>query len=133
MVCFPHPTDRLKTLQLEIFFGWFATTFFLLLFGYRKSWSKFQYCSRIYVRNWFTYKWTKSVAWLWRNQICEWTLKKKKIPLPTDPSRWNGGSGAGNEHIFKGGLRERKCFGNIQNFYSHFTKVIANGSVLVAL
>ena len=51
----------------------------------------------------YTFKWTKSVAWLWRNQICEWTLKKKKSPyLPTH--RWNGGSGAGNEHIFKGGL-----------------------------
>jgi hypothetical protein len=51
----------------------------------------------------YTFKWTKSVAWLWRNQICEWTLKKTKSPyLPTH--RWNGGSGAGNEHIFKGGL-----------------------------
>ena len=30
--------------------------------------------------------------------------KKKKSPyLPTH--RWNGGSGVGNEHIFKGGLR----------------------------
>ena len=44
---------------------------------------KFQYCSRIYVRNWFTFKWTKSVAWLLRNQICEWTqsiLERKKNP-----------------------------------------------------
>ena len=34
---------------------------------------------------------------LWMN------FEKKKFPyLPTH--RWNGGSGAGNEHIFKGGL-----------------------------
>jgi hypothetical protein len=34
----------------------------------------------------YTFKWTKSIARLWRNQICEWTLKKKKKnPLPTDP------------------------------------------------
>ena len=72
--------------------------------GYRKSWPEvpilFQNLRSELV---YTFKWTKSVARLWRNQICEWTLKKKKSPyLPTH--RWNGGSGAGNEHIFKGGL-----------------------------
>jgi hypothetical protein len=52
----------------------------------------------------YTFKWTKSIARLWRNQICEWTLKKKKKKSPYLPTnRWNGGSGAGNKHIFKGG------------------------------
>ena len=39
----------------------------------------------------YTFKWTKSVAWLWRNQICEWTLKKKKSPyLPTHLGEMEG-------------------------------------------
>ena len=95
------PTVR-KRCDSKYFFVWFATTFFLVC--YWKSWPEvpilFQNLRSELV---YTFKWTKSVARLWRNQICEWTLKKKKSPyLPTH--RWNGGSGAGNEHIFKGGL-----------------------------
>ena len=63
-------------------------------------------CSIIYVRNWFTllneqnpllnFEGTRFVNELWKE-------KKKSPYLPTH--RWNGGSGAGNEHILKGGLR----------------------------
>ena len=49
-------------LRLEIFFGWPEVP---ILFQNLRS-------ELIY-----TFKWTKSVARLWRNQICEWTLKKK--------------------------------------------------------
>jgi hypothetical protein len=76
---------------------------FIFFISYRKSWPDvpilFQNLLSELV---YTFKWTKSVARLWRNQICEWTLKKKSPYLLTH--RWNGGSGAGNEHIFKGGL-----------------------------
>ena len=78
-------------------------TFFFLVTGNRDQ--KFDMFHNLRSELVYTFKWTKSVAQLWRNQICEWTLKrKKKSPyLPTH--RWNGGSGAGNEHILKGGLR----------------------------
>ena len=76
----------------------------LFCFDYRKSWLEFRYCSRIYVRNWFTllneqnplldFEGTRFVNDLWKIT--------KKTYLPTH--RWNGGSGAGSEHIFKGGL-----------------------------
>ena len=66
---------------------------------------KFWYCSRNYVRNWFTllneqnplldFEGTRFVNELWK--------KKKKSPYLLT-HRWNGGSGAGNEHIIKGGL-----------------------------
>jgi hypothetical protein len=60
----------------KYFFAWFATNFFFffwfpILFQNLRS-------ELVY-----TFKWTKSIARLWRNQICEW--KKKKIQLPTDP------------------------------------------------
>ena len=68
----------------KYFLAWFATIFFLGVTENRDQ--KFQYLRSELV---YTFKWTKSVARLWRNQICEWTQsilkKKKKIPLPTDP------------------------------------------------
>ena len=78
--------------------------FFFLVTGNRDR--KVWYCSRIYVRNGFTllneqnplldFEGTRFVNELWKK-------KKKKSPyLPTH--WWNGGSGVGNEHIFKGGL-----------------------------
>ena len=82
---------------------WVICNAFFFFFSYRKSWPEvlilFQNLRSELV---YTFKWTKFVARLWRNQICEWTEKKKFPYLPTH--RWNGGSGAGNEHIFKGGL-----------------------------
>ena len=78
--------------------------FFFFFFGYRKSWPDVPILfQNLLSKLVYTFKWTKSVARLWRNQICEWTLKKKKSPYLLT-HRWNGGSGAGNEHIFKGGL-----------------------------
>ena len=50
----------------------------------------------------YTFNWTKSTARLWRFVNELWKEKKKSPYLPTH--RWNGGSRAGNEHIFKGGL-----------------------------
>ena len=68
----------------------------------------------------YTFKWTKSIARLWRNQICERKKKKSNYLLT---HRWNGGSGAGNEHIFKGGL---KCF---FNFLLHWNVSLAMWSL----
>ena len=103
-----QPTVR-KRCDSKYFFAWFATTFF---FGYRKLWPEVPILfHNLRLELVYTFKWTKSVAQLWRNQICEWTqsiLKKKKnisTYLPTH--RWNGGSGVGNEHIFKGGLAQK--------------------------
>jgi hypothetical protein len=47
---------------------------------------------------------------LWMNAVyCE---KKKSPYLPTH--RWNGGSGVGTEHIFKGGLTQANI---VDHFY----------------
>jgi hypothetical protein len=87
--------------------------FFFLVTGNRDQ--KFLYCSRIYVRNWFTFlneqnplldfEGTRFVNELW---------KKKKSPYLLT-HRWNEGLGAGNKHIFKGGLSSLK---------RHFWKLI---------
>ena len=79
-------------------------------------------CNSKYLRSElvYTFKWTKSIARLWRNQICEWKKKKSNYLLT---HRWNGGSGAGNEHIFKGGL---KCF---FNFLLHWNVSLAMWSL----
>ena len=81
---------------------------FSFFFGYRKSWPEVPILfQNLCLELVYTFKWTKSVARLWKNQICEWTLKKKKKKKksPYPPThRWNGGSGAGNKHIFKDGL-----------------------------
>ena len=109
---FPAPDQPLENATTRNIFCVisYATTFGFF-FGYRKSWLEipilFQNLRTELV---YTFKWTKSVARLWRNQICEWTVyfEKKIIPhLPTH--RWNGGSGVGNEHIFKGGLTIHGC------------------------
>ena len=93
-----RPTIR-KRCDSKYYLGDLQRLFF---FGYRQSWPEvpilFQNLRSELV---YTFKWTKSVARLWRNQICEWTLKKTTYLLT---HRWNGGSGVGNEHIFKGGL-----------------------------
>jgi hypothetical protein len=102
---FPAPERPLENVVTRNIFLLICYDFFFF-FGYRKSWLEvpilFQNLRSELV---YTFKWTKSVARLWRNQICEWTqsiLKKNSLYLPTH--RWNGGSGVGNEHIFKGGL-----------------------------
>jgi hypothetical protein len=108
---FPAPDWPLENIATRnIFLRDLWCLFFF--YGYRISWPKvpilFQNFRSELV---YTFKWTKSVARLWRNQICEWKqfiLKKKKISLYLPTHRWNGGSGAGNEHIFKGGLATSK-------------------------
>ena len=92
IVCFPHPTDRQKTLQLEIFFCMICDDFyFLLVTGNRDR--KFRYCSRIYVRNWFTLLNEQNPLFDFEGSrfVNERSLfsKKKKNPLPTDPQvKW---------------------------------------------
>ena len=101
---FPAPDQPLENVATRNIFWVICDDFFFLVTGNRDR--KFRYCSRIYVRNWFTllneqnplldFEGTRFVSELW---------KKKKSPYLHVPThRWNGGSGAGNEHIFKGGL-----------------------------
>ena len=99
---FPAPDRPLENVATRNTFCVICDDFFVLITGNR-DW-KFRYCSRIYVRNWFTllneqnplldFEGTRFVNDLWKIT--------KKTYLPTH--RWNGGSGAGSEHIFKGGL-----------------------------
>ena len=104
---FPAPDRPLENVVTRNIFWAICDDFFY--FGYRKSWPEvpilFQNLRSELV---YTFKWKKSVVRLWRNQICEWTLEKKKKSPYLSTHRWNGGSGAGNEHIFKGGLTLEK-------------------------
>ena len=89
-----RPTVR-KRCDSKYLFAWFAMIFFFF-FGYRKSWPEVPILfQNLHLELVYTFKWTKSVAWLWRNQICEWTqsiLKKiKKSPYLLTHGR-NGGS-----------------------------------------
>jgi hypothetical protein len=104
---FPAPDRPLENVATPKIFFLRDLRWFVFFFGYWKPWPEVPILFQIYVRNWFTLwtQWTKSVARLWRNQICEWTQsilkKKKKSPyLPTH----RGNGGAGNEHIIKLGL-----------------------------
>ena len=101
---FPAPDRPLENVETRNISWVICNNFFFFFLVTRNRDRKFWYCSRIYVRNWFTllneqnplldFEGTRFVNELW---------KKKKSPyLPTH--RWNGGSGAGNKHIFKGGL-----------------------------
>ena len=69
---FPSPDRPLENVATWNIFWWSATTFFHF-WGNRKSWAEipilFQNLRSELV---YTFKWTKSVARLWRNQICEW-------------------------------------------------------------
>jgi hypothetical protein len=48
-----------------------------------------------------------------------WNILEKKNPYL--PNQWrNGGSGAGNEHIFKGGLKSNRD-GNLCQYFEHVT------------
>ena len=83
---FPTPDRQLENVATWNFFLHDLQRLFFF-FGYRKSWLEvpilFQNLRSELV---YTFKWTKSVARLWRNQICEWTLKKKKTnPLTYRP------------------------------------------------
>ena len=96
-----RPLENVATPNIFLCDLWFATTFFFF-FGYRK----FRYCSRIYVRNWFTLLNEQNLLLdLWMNTVY---FEKKSPYLPTH--RWNGGSGAGNKYIFKGGPKHRDEF-----------------------
>ena len=97
----------------KYFFAWFATNFFFF-FGFR-------YCSRIYVQNWFTLLNEQNPLLDFEGTRFVNEKKKKSNYLLTH--RWNGGSGAGNEHIFKGGL---KCF---FNFLLHWNVSLAMWSL----
>ena len=82
---FPAPDWPLENVATcNIFWVICDYFFFFFFFGYRKSWPEvpilFQNLRSELV---YTFKWTKSIARLWRNQICEWTLKKKKKNCPT--------------------------------------------------
>ena len=76
----PAPNQPLENVATQNIF-WEICDDFFFLFGYRKSWQEvpilFQNLRSELV---YTFEWTKSVARLWRNQICEWTLKKKNPP-----------------------------------------------------
>ena len=121
-----RPTVR-KRCYSKYFFCVICDDFFFVTGNLTGSSDMFQ---KLFSELVYTFKWTKSVARLWRNQICEWTqfiLKKKKSPyLPTH--WWNGGSGAGNEHIFKAGLtyhtgsKEPSSVGQVQSRHHHLIK-----------
>ena len=104
---FPAPDRPLQNVATQnIFWRDLRRLFFFLVTENRDR--KFQYCSRIYVQNWFTllneqnplldFEGTRFV----NERSLFWRRKKKSPYLPTH--RWNGVSGVGNEHIFKGGL-----------------------------
>ena len=82
----------------NIFWRDLRRLFFFFLVTANRDWM-FRYCSRIYVRNWFTLLNEQNP--LLDLEGTRFVNEKKKIPLPTDPLV---GSAAGNEHIFKGGL-----------------------------
>ena len=102
---FPAPERPLENVATRNIFLLICYDFFFFLVTGNRDW-KFQYCSRIYVRNWFTllneqnplldFEGTRFV----NERSLFW--KKKSLYLPTH--RWNGVSGVGNEDIFKGGL-----------------------------
>ena len=97
------PTVR-KRCDSKYFLGDLRRLFFLVT-GNR--YRKFQYYSRIYVRNWFTLLNEQNLLLGFEGTrfVNEHNLFKKKKKSPYLPThRWNGGSGVGNEHISKGGL-----------------------------
>jgi hypothetical protein len=103
---FPAPDQPLENATTRNIFCVisYATTF-VFFFGYWKSWLEipilFQNLRTELV---YTFKWTKSVARLWRNQICEWTVyfEKKIIPLPTFLSESNNKIGVNAKHLTMG-------------------------------
>ena len=108
---FPAPDWPLENIATRnIFLRDLWCLFFFMVTGYRDR--KFQYFSRISVQNWFTllneqnplldFEGTRFV----NESSLFW--KKKNISLYLPTHRWNGGSGTGNEHIFKGGLATSK-------------------------
>jgi hypothetical protein len=68
-------------LRLEIFFGRFVMTFFILVTENRDR--KFRYCSRIYVRNWFTLLNEKNPLFDFEGTRFVNELWKKKTNPPT--------------------------------------------------
>ena len=100
--------------------------FLFLVTGNRDR--KFRYCSRIYVRNWFTllneqnplldFEGTRFV----NERSLFWFFFFKSPYLSTH--RWNGGSGAGNEHIFQSGPRYHFLFflASIHIFFLQYCK-----------
>ena len=99
IVCRTRPTVRKR--WLKIFFCMICDDIFLFFVTGNRD-RKFRYCSRIYVQNWFTLLNEQNLLLDFEGTrfVNEQSiLKKKKSPyLPTH--RWNGGSGAGIEHIF---------------------------------
>ena len=71
-------------LRLEIFFC-AVSDFLFLVTGNRDR--KFRYCSRIYIRNWFTLlnEQNPLLDFEGTRFVNEQSILKKKNPLPTDP------------------------------------------------
>jgi hypothetical protein len=100
-------------LRLERFLGDLATFFFLFWLPEIMTGSLL-YCSRIYIRNWFTlfymikihsstWAGTRLVSWTQHWSFAAVNLGGKKSPYL--PIHWrNGGSCVGSEYILKGGL-----------------------------
>jgi hypothetical protein len=96
---FPAPDYPLENIATRNIF-WVNCDTYLVFFGYRNLWREvpilFQNLRSELV---YTFKWTKSVARLWRNQIWECTLKEKKNP----PTYWTIGE-------MEGRVRETNIF-----------------------
>ena len=125
-----RPTVR-KRCYSKYFFCVICDDFFFVFFLLPEIWPEVPICSRNYFRNWFTLLNEQNLLLDFEGTrfVNERSLfwKKKKSPyLPTH--WWNGGSGVGNEHIFKAGLtyhtgsKEPSSVGQVQNRHHHLIK-----------
>lgn len=139
-ICLFSAPDRLleHIVTRNMFLGDFARSYYLIWLPVIMT-KRFQYCSRIYVWNWFTlYMINNLLLDLGRNQICViWSSieaifwrdvrilgysGEKKSPYIPIHLR-NGGSGVGNEQIFKDGPKF-KYLENNHELIHHFNRII---------